>query len=181
VSEREKSEGQSYQRGRNVGILGLDDTIARALSQYLQARYLPAGLLAKRPVTGNHPGEAYYATDNHILYAWDGAAWCIVATGGTGVTVHGALTGLLDDDHTQYAKDTDLADYLVKTILTNKGDTIATNASGDPVKVAAGANGMVYTADDAENAGVKWQYPRPVVYIPFGSEREGFYPGEPVP
>jgi len=36
------------------------------------------------------------------LYYWNGSAWA-EASGGGGVTDHGALTGLADDDHTQYA------------------------------------------------------------------------------
>jgi hypothetical protein len=43
-------------------------------------------------------------SDDDTLYFWDGTTnHDLLAGGGGGVTDHGALTGLLDDDHTQYA------------------------------------------------------------------------------
>jgi len=46
-------------------------------------------------------GKAIYETDTDKLLIYNGAAWAEI-TGGGGVTDHGALTGLTDDDHTQY-------------------------------------------------------------------------------
>lgn len=46
-----------------------------------------------------YEGQHIYETDTDKTMKWTGAAWVEVASG---VTDHGALTGLLDDDHTQY-------------------------------------------------------------------------------
>jgi len=100
--------------GRQVGILGLDDTVALGLAKHLLARYLNAGLAAARPAKGRRKGEAYYATDTNTLYAWSGTAWATVAAGSSGhdpVTlaaaveaVFGLSTQVLDFDTTQANK-----------------------------------------------------------------------------
>ena len=53
-------------------------------------------------------GELLWETDTETLYCGDGstAGGVAVTGGGGGVTDHGLLTGLLDDDHTQYHNDT---------------------------------------------------------------------------
>ena len=48
-----------------------------------------------------HEGRHIYETDTNKTMRYTGAAWVELAGGG-GVTDHGALTGLADDDHTQY-------------------------------------------------------------------------------
>lgn len=48
-----------------------------------------------------HEGRHIYETDTNKTMRYTGAAWVELAGGG-GVTDHGALTGLGDDDHTQY-------------------------------------------------------------------------------
>ena len=63
------------------------------------------------------------------------------------VTDHGALSGLADDDHTQYVLD---------NILTTKGDIFAATGSATPVRLGVGANDEVLTADSAQASGVKW-------------------------
>ena len=45
-------------------------------------------------------GKAIYETDTDLFLIYDGSIWQQVSGGG--VTDHGALTGLGDDDHTQY-------------------------------------------------------------------------------
>lgn len=45
-------------------------------------------------------GKPIYETDTDKFLIYDGAAWEEISGGG--VTDHGALTGLTDDDHTQY-------------------------------------------------------------------------------
>lgn len=61
---------------------------------------------------------------------------------------HGAdLTGLGDDDHTQYTK---------KATLTTKGDVYAATGASTPARVGVGSDGQVLTADAASAAGVKW-------------------------
>jgi len=73
------------------------------------------------------------------------ATWQPTASGG-GVTDHGALTGLADNDHPQYQ---------LKNILTSKGDLYTRDAT-DIVRVGVGTDGHVLTADSASSAGVKW-------------------------
>jgi len=51
-------------------------------------------------------GMVAYLKDTTTLQIYDGTSWVDVALGTAGVTDHGALTGLADDDHTQYHNDT---------------------------------------------------------------------------
>ena len=48
-------------------------------------------------------GQWFYDTDDFSLYIYNGTDW---VSGSGGVTDHGALTGLLDDDHDQYLLNT---------------------------------------------------------------------------
>ena len=61
--------------GRQLGILFLDDTIAKAQGKHLMGRYLPAGLAAGRPAAGKRKGEVYFAHDTLTLSVWNGTAW----------------------------------------------------------------------------------------------------------
>ncbi|MFA4972287.1 MAG: hypothetical protein WC683_06715 [bacterium] len=65
----------------------------------------------------------------------------------SGVNDHGSLTGLTDDDHTQYTK---------KATLAAKGSMYAASAASTPAEVAVGANGTALVADSAQAAGVKF-------------------------
>jgi hypothetical protein len=62
---------------------------------------------------------------------------------------HGGLQGLLDDDHTQ---------YVLRNILTTKGDLFAREA-GAINRVGVGADGTVLAADSAVAPGVAWKTP----------------------
>lgn len=68
-----------------------------------------SGATADRPDKGTWPGQPYFDTDLDAP-VWRNAAntgWVEGMTGsGGGVTDHGALTGLGDDDHTQYLNQT---------------------------------------------------------------------------
>jgi hypothetical protein len=52
-------------------------------------------------------GWLVWVEDEQILLAWNGTAWIAASGGGGGggVSDHGGLTGLADDDHTQYHTD----------------------------------------------------------------------------
>jgi len=63
------------------------------------------------------------------------------------VTDHGGLTGLLDDDHTQYIKDTE---------FTAKGDLLVGSGSGTFDNLPVGTNGKALVADSTQTLGVKW-------------------------
>lgn len=66
--------------------------------------------------------------------------------GTTAVTDHGLLSGLGDNDH---------AIYLLRSILTTKGDIFVRDASGI-IRIGVGADDQILTADAAEASGVKW-------------------------
>ncbi len=61
--------------------------------------------VAAFPPTGS-TATLYIAQDSGYLYRWTGTAYALVGGPGGGVSDHGALTGLSDDDHTQYLNTT---------------------------------------------------------------------------
>lgn len=75
--------------------------------RYNNSSELRSGLLAARPAASAvDAGTLWWATDTLRLSRSDGAAWADLTAG---VSDHGALTGLADDDHPQYATDVALA------------------------------------------------------------------------
>lgn len=88
-------------------------------------------------------GMVSYNKDTGELQLYDGSAWQTVAVGSVGVTDHGALTGLGDDDHPQ---------YLLKTGGTVTGQT--TFSAIDGVKITGSSGGIWF--DDRNNDGSKW-------------------------
>jgi hypothetical protein len=62
---------------------------------------------------------------------------------------HGQLHGLSDDDHTQ---------YVLRSILQQKGDLFVRTASGI-ARLPVGSDGQVLTADAAQAEGMKWATP----------------------
>lgn len=72
----------------------------------------------------------------------------------SGVTDHGALSGLGDDDHAIYIKDSE---------YTAKGKILVGTAAGEFSAVTVGSDDQVLTADSAQASGVKWTTPATVV------------------
>lgn len=60
---------------------------------------------------------------------------------------HGTLTGLGDDDHPQYLKESE---------YTAKGVVLVASGAGTPVAVTVGANGTIFEAASGQASGVQW-------------------------
>jgi hypothetical protein len=60
---------------------------------------------------------------------------------------HGTLTGLADDDHSQ---------YMLKSLGTGKGYLITFSAASTPLAIAPGANGTVLIADSTQAGGLRY-------------------------
>lgn len=73
--------------------------------------------------------------------------WAFVNILSAASSDHGFLTGLTDDDHTQYLKETDVA---------AKGDIYAASANDVVGVLSPGADGQVLTVDSTQSLGVKW-------------------------
>ena len=65
--------------------------------------------LANRPAAGI-AGRLFYDTTNSQLQRDNGSSWDAIEGAG-GATDHGALTGLADDDHPQYASNAEFDDH----------------------------------------------------------------------
>lgn len=77
-----------------------------------------------------------------------------VGGGGGGVTDHGALTGLGDDDHPQYALDTDLSDHISDATAAHAASAISADPTGHSLLISSTVEGQLDQADfwvDAAN------------------------------
>ena len=116
--------------GAGIAIINAD----RALSIFASAASFP---------TVGKEGPLYFARDVGKTYRWDfGTAAYVEFGGSAGVIDHGLLTGLADDDHPQYALDTDLANYQPIFTAKNANTVYAGPTSG--VAAVPGFRGVVY-------------------------------------
>ena len=127
---------------------------------------MSAEVLATNP-TPLAVGHTYWNSATEKTRVWNGSAWIEDASGGGGVSDHGALTGLGDDDHTQYHNDARAATWIA-TLDTDNLSASATNLylttteqakighisvsqavdlDQMEIDIAALANGMVYKGD----------------------------------
>lgn len=107
------------------------------------------GTLAGRPAAGSgNRGSIYYATDVDLLYRSDGSTWV------TWVLDHGNMTGLGDDDHTQYLNSTrhDALDH-----STALGSAVLDDLSDVTITSVASGHGLVYNGTAWVNADVATQ------------------------
>lgn len=131
---------------------GLESVVLNAASISADAAGTAADLLAAHVAAGDPHAQYLTQAEGDVRYA---------PFGTTGVTDHGALTGLADDDHPQYLTQArgDARYALIgsgyATPTTTKGDLIARGATAD-ARLPVGSNGHVLTADSAEALGVKW-------------------------
>jgi hypothetical protein len=58
------------------------------------------------PTTGNNDGDLRIVLDKDTVYTWDAgtSSWKVIGASGSGISDHGTLKGLADDDHTQYLR-----------------------------------------------------------------------------
>jgi hypothetical protein len=140
---------------RSSFILTADDTIdAAVLDQHYVLDYgrqrgtIDIAEHASAPATpGSGYGRIYFKSDGKA-YAKNDAGTEYDLTG-AGVTDHGALTGLGDDDHTQ---------YLLRSVLTTRGDLYRRGAAAIE-RVALGASGTRLRSDGTDPvwSALRWE------------------------
>lgn len=106
---------------------------------------IPRGTTAQRPA-GTPAGVVRFNTDSTAVEVGTGSAWTTLGSGGGGgVTDHGALTGLSDDDHTQYALLAGRSGGQTVTGGTASGDDLTLRSTTDATK------GDIIIADQGGN------------------------------
>jgi hypothetical protein len=101
------------------------------------------------------------AADPHTGYRLESADHTHATTGLQAGTIdHGALTGLIDDDHTQ---------YMQEALFDVKGDLLVATAADTPARLAVGTNDQVLMADSAQATGLKWVSPATPVTTQFAN------------
>ena len=146
----------------------LDPTLGRQQSDIIRARYLNTILLeadlATYNIKGERKGELVYCEDSAEIKCWNGTAWVDVGGGGAGheirengtaqTTLAGldfidaaAGAGLVTDGATANKVNLDL--YILKALLTTRGDTIRRGASA-PERVAMPLTGQYMGANGTD-------------------------------
>lgn len=95
-------------------------------------------------------GNIFWDSDNEALYMHDGSDWLLVATASGVLNDHGALEGLDDDDHTQYAL---LAGSLLRNVFTGGVDFSSTSGlilpvDTDRVSLATVEGNVMFDSDN---------------------------------
>lgn len=139
-------------------ILVNTDSSARAVNLYVT----PSGGTARRIIPKNMSLGIGYCliTDGNKIGVYDATGSLLsvsaVITHDLGGASHDADT--LSNLNTKISDATlvDTDDIILKSLLTTKGDLIATTGSSTPVRLGAGSDDEVLTADSAQASGVKW-------------------------
>jgi hypothetical protein len=99
------------------------------------------------PVADGGTGAVTLASGEYLKGAGTGAVTSQSLASLNAALDHGLLTGLGDDDHTQYTK---------KATLAAKGSMYVASAASTPAELAVSTDGFVLTLDSAQSLGVKW-------------------------
>jgi len=116
---------------------------------------------ATLPTNGDE-GELYWDNDDDELYVWDGTQWTLIAAASGIVTDHGGLSGLGDDDHTQY--------ILGSGDKTRNAMTGAIDLSGGTDFVLPQANDVPTSFPSATEGSIAWDIDDDVLYAHDGTQ-----------
>jgi hypothetical protein len=88
----------------NSVVSGLNATFTGAVDLSGATSFkIPQATDVSTSFPGGTEGDLAWDTDDEVLYAHNGTQWFGLAPASGIITDHGGLTGLLDDDHPQYA------------------------------------------------------------------------------
>jgi hypothetical protein len=94
-------------------------------------------------------GTLYRDETNGALYIKAGGSgnkgWAVISQ--AEAVAHVGFSGLTDDDHTQYVRD---------SLVDAKGDLLVATANDTVTRLAVGANRKLLVADSTQSTGVKW-------------------------
>lgn len=122
-------------------LVGQELIVANAVTSTanLLINHNPGGLIQTNATVTLAPGSA-------IGFIWTGALWVcysisVAVTGATPISAHGGLSGLLNDDHTQYHTDARALTWLNSRLLEDLGDVPAKGAIGTVPRSTGAAAG----------------------------------------
>jgi hypothetical protein len=127
---------------RKVGSEQIEWQGRHWIKGYIKIGYIDAEDLTLTPTDGYVHVYAKDAGTSKLYWKDDAGVEHEVAGASSIVTDHGALTGLADDDHTQ---------YVLRSILTTNGDLFV-RAAGAVSRLGVGSNGQVLTVSSGAPA-----------------------------